>query len=669
MQRITPAAYLLIGFMDGQRTVEEVWEIGQSRLAEEAPTQDEVIRLLSQLHAADILLCDVPPDTIELLYRSENKRKSKWMQNIRNPLAMRLRLYDPERVLVRCEPFIRPFFNWIGGLIWLAAVGYAFFLIVVHWPEFSENVTDRVLAPENLVLVWIIFPILKAFHEFGHAFAVKLMKGEVHEMGIIFLVFTPIPYVDASASSAFRSKWERMLVGGAGMAVELLIAAVAVFIWVNIEPGFVRAVAYNVILIAGVSSLLFNINPLLRFDGYYMLMDLLEIPNLSQRGMRYMAYLLQRYIFSIPDAEPPVSTKGERIWFILFTSASFVYRIFIYAAIILFIASNFFAAGILIAIWAVISMVFYPSYKGIKFLFSSPKLSRKRVKAVAISGVAVFFILGIIFMLPVPLSTRSEGVMWISDNGFVRAQADGFIDRLVAKPGEKSNPGDLLVECSDPLLSARIRVLESKLAELTALYESQFVSDYLQAQITGEEIKHVENELKVARAVEQDLRIYSRAAGIFLVPNAQDLDGRFVRRGEVIGYVVDPFNITVRVVVSQAEADLVRGRTRAVLIRLPEKLDEIIPAKLKREVPAATDQLPSKILGQAGGGNVAIDPTDQEGMKAFQKIFLFDIELPPKRALLKVGGRVYVRFDHGTEPLAWRWYQAIREILLKKFSK
>ena len=668
-QRVTPAAYLLIGLMDGRRTVDEIWEIGNSRLGEEAPTQDEFITLLSQLHAADILQCDVPPDTLELLQRSEKRGKSRWLQNVRNPLAMRFKLFDPEKFLVRFEPFVRPVFNWVGALVWLALVGYALFLVGVHWPEFTRNVTDRVLAPENLVLVWIIFPILKALHEFGHAFAIKLLKGEVHEMGIIFLVFTPIPYVDASSSLAFRSKWERALVGAAGMFVELFIAALAVIVWVNVEPGFVRSVAYNVVLIAGVSSLLFNVNPLLRFDGYYILMDLLEIPNLGQRGNRYLAYLVQRYLFGIRDAEPPLSSRGERIWFSIYSSAAFVYRIFIYTAIIVFIASNFFIAGVLIALWAIASMIIYPLFRGVKFLFSSPQLGRKRNRAILISALTLSVIIALIFIVPVPLGTSTEGVMWVPDNAFVRAGADSFVERLAAQPGEKVKPGQLLIECSDPLLPARIRVLESKLGELKALYESQFVSDRLKAQITEEEMKHVKEQLLDAREVERELRVYSPAAGTFLVPNPQDINGRFARRGEVVGYVVEPSIITVRVTVSQSEADLVRLRTRDVNIRLPENIEEILPARLIREVPAATAQLPSKILGQAGGGALALDPSDAQGMKAFQKIFLFDIELPKDSAMFKVGQRVYVRFDHGSEPLAWRWYQALREVLLRKFNQ
>ena len=285
------------------------------------------------------------------------------------------------RFLVRLQPLARAIFSWFGGLLWLAVVGTGIFLAGLHWPELTEDITDRVLAPKNIVLLWLTFPFLKAFHEFGHAFAIKKLGGEVHEIGMMLLVLTPIPYVDASSASAFRNKWERIMVGAAGMAVELFIAAIALFVWINIEPGAIRSILYNMIFIAGISSLLFNGNPLLRYDAYYMLGDLLEIPNLGPRGIRYLGYAAQRYLFGLRDLEPPLSAPGERVWFVFYTVASFAYRIFIYASIILFIASKFFVAGVVLAGWAMVSMIILPAGKGIRFLFSSPRLGRKRARA------------------------------------------------------------------------------------------------------------------------------------------------------------------------------------------------------------------------------------------------------------------------------------------------
>ena len=667
-QRFTPTAYLLIGLMDGQHTVQEIWEEVRSRLEEDAPTQEEMIRLLSQLHAVDVLQCDVPPDTAELLKRFEKRQSSKWKQNIRNPLSMRFSILDPERFLNRFQRLGHLIFSWLGAILWLAVVGTGIFLAGVHWPELTENITDRVLAPQNLVLMWLTFPFLKAFHEFGHAFAIKKFGGEVHEMGMMLLVLTPIPYVDASSASAFRTKWERMMVGAAGMGVELFIAALALFIWIDIEPGTVRAVLYNMIFIAGVSSLLFNGNPLLRYDAYYVLGDLLEIPNLGPRGLQYMGYLAQHYLFGLRDVEPPLSTPGERGWFVIYTIASFAYRIFIYASIILFIASKFFVAGMILAAWAAVSMILWPATKGVKFLLSSPRLGRKRARAILASSVALACIVAIISFVPVPLGTRAEGVLWIPEQSFVRAGTEGFIDRIIATPGSKVKQGEPLIECSDPFLPARIRVLESKLRELKALYDTQILSDRVQAEITSEEMKSVTGELDDARKRASELILYSSAEGTFLSPMAQDLPGRFVKRGELLGYVLDRSTLTARVVVSQSDVDFVRQRTLEVKIRFPEKLVETLPAVIKREVPAATDQLPSRTLSQQGGGEIAIDPRDTLGVKAFQKIFLFDIELPEQVRLYNVGSRVYVRFDHGWEPLIWRWYRSARQLFLRRFN-
>jgi putative peptide zinc metalloprotease protein len=667
-QRFTPAAHFLIGLMDGERTVEEIWKAGRSRYGEDAPTQEEMIRLLSQLHAVDALQSDVPPDTLELLRRFEKRPTAKWKQNIRNPLAMRFSLFDPERVLVWGAPFVRPLFGWLGALVWLVVVAIGVILAGLHWPELTENVTDQVLAPKNLILLWFIFPALKAIHEFGHAFTIKLFGGEVHEMGIMFLVLTPIPYVDASSAIAFRSKWERILVGAVGIGVELFVAALALIVWVNVEPGGVRAVLYNVIIIGGVSSLLFNGNPLLRYDGYYVLSDLLEIPNLGSRGTQYLGYLVQHYLFGVRDAEPPVSTTGERVWFILYTVSSFAYRIIIYIAIIQFIASKFLAAGLLLALWAAVSMLVLPLVKSAKFLFSSPRLGRKRTRAVTVTAVALAIVVAIVTLVPVPLSTVAEGVLWFPEESFVRARTDGFVERLVTAPGTQVKPGDLLVECSDPLLPARIKILDAQLRELQVQYNMNERTDRVQAQVALDEIEQVKQQLDHARARLDELKIYSRAQGIFFVPTAQDLPGRFFKRGQEVGYVLSKSAMAARTVVHQSDVDLVRNRTRGVKLRLPERITETLPSALVREIPAGTDQLPARVLSQLGGGEVAIDPRDQKGVKAFQRVFMFDIELPPQVYHFNVGGRVYVRFYHGLEPLAWRWYREVRQLLLKRFN-
>ncbi len=668
MQRFTPAAYRLVGMMDGSRTVQAIWDQQKEKHGDDAPTQEDVIRLLTQLHAVDALRGDVLPDMEEMDQRFESQRMMRLTQNLKSPLFLRFSLFDPERILSRFVPLVRPLFGWIGAFLWLAAVAPAMVLVALHWPELSRNVVDRVLAPSNLIVLWLTFPVLKALHEFGHGFAVKVKGGEVHDMGIMLLVFTPIPYVDASAASAFRRKNERILVGSAGMLVEFFCAALAVFVWVNAQPGPLRALAFNVMFIAGVSSLLFNGNPLLRYDAYYVLTDLLEIPNLGSRGIRYVMYLAQKYLLGIKSAEPPESTPGERFWFLVYTPAAFAYRVLIYGGIVLFVASRFFFIGILFAIWALINMLILPLGRAIGFLANSPALSRKRWRAVTVAAVLGLLAIVGITVVPVPLGTISEGVVWIPEDAFVRAATDGFVREVLASAGRPVQKGTPLVRCEDPLLEARIQVLKARLQELQARYDTEILRDRVAAEITVDEIDHVTAQLKDIQRQKEDLTIQAWAGGTFVLPDPEDLPGRFLKRGELIGYVLSPEIATIRAVVSQGDVDLVRSRTRSVGVRLVEAPASVLSAQLRREVPAATQDLPSRTLSLEGGGEIPVDPRQLLNLQSFQKIFLFDVELTElKPEDLFLGGRVYVRFDHGAEPLIWRWYRTMRRLFLKRF--
>src|SRR6185436_6627027 len=297
--RFSPVANLVIGLMDGKRTLREIWDIACTRLGDDAPTQDEVINMLASLHRADVLQSDAHPDIRELHERNVAQERLKLKQYIQNPLALRFPLFDPDRLLTWLNPVTRHLFGWLGALFWILLVGWALVLVGAHWGELTKDITDRVLAVENLLLMGLAFPVAKLIHEFGHGLAVKAKGGEVHEMGIMLLVLMPLPYVDASASIAFREKRERILVGAAGMLSELFLAALAMFVWVNVEPGLLRALAYNVMIVAGISTLVFNGNPLLRFDGYYIFSDLLEIPNLGQRANAYLGYVVKRHVLGV----------------------------------------------------------------------------------------------------------------------------------------------------------------------------------------------------------------------------------------------------------------------------------------------------------------------------------------------------------------------------------
>lgn len=665
--RFSAEAYSVVGLLDGRRTLNEIWLDACEKLKDNMPTQDEVIGLLAQLHRADLLQTEVIPDIVDLSNRKKQQQRNTFLSNLRSPMAMRFTLFDPDRFLNRTALTGRLLYGWVGILLWLGVVLPALFLVGVNWTELTSNISDAVFKLENIFVIWLVYPVVKLLHEFGHAWAVKRWGGEVHEMGVMFLVLMPVPFVDASAASGFPSRYQRMLVGASGILIELFVAGVAMLVWANVEPGAVHAVAYDVLLIAGLSTLLFNGNPLLRYDGYYVLADFLEIPNLAQRGNRFLGYLAQRYLFAIKEATRPDESPGEVRWLVSYSLCSFFYRIFIAVRIAIFVAGKFFFIGILLALWSVVSMIFMPIIKWIKAMQQDYRMRsvRSRILTVCVTIFAVLLLF--ICAVPLPLYTTTQGVVWVPEHAQVFVGADGFIQQLQSAPGGLVKKGAPLVQSAAPELNTQVQLLEAKLGEYQARYRLALIGDRTEYLILREEIERITLELSLARQRQSEQLIVSPDAGIFLVLQEEDLPGRFATRGSPIGYVVDFSRVGVRAIISQDDIDRVRNDTRKVEVRLAENIAEVLPSKIIREVPAASQDLPSMALSIEGGGPFALDPQERTTPQSFEKLFQFDIELPPSH-LDRIGGRVFVRFSHTSEPLVFRWYRALRRLFLQQFE-
>ena len=668
-QRFSPAAYQFIGLMNGVNTVQQLWDVTNEQEGDAAPTQEEIIRLLGQLHSSDALICDVPPDSRELFRRFQRHEKMKWKSRFWSPLAVKFPFWDPDDFLDRTLPLIKPLLSRVGFVLWLLIVLIAAISAIVNWDALTKDVIDQALTPNNLLILWFVYPVVKAVHELAHGYVIKRYGGDVHEIGIMLLVLVPVPYVDASSSWGFRDKRQRMLVGAAGIMAELLMGAIALFVWLNVQPGVVHVVAYNVILICGISTVLFNGNPLLRFDGYYVLSDGIEIPNLGNRSNTYLGYLIQRYLLKSKEATSPADTKGERWWLVIYGIAAFIYRIFIMFSIIMYIATKFFVVGILLAFWAVFTQVVMPFGKNILFLFTSPKLKKNRKRAVGLASLALIVLLALLFILPVPLWTRTEGVIWPSEKSHIRAGVNGFITEILTPEGSWVVQGQTLIASSDPFLIARVNVLEARKNEIEIQLHAVEAIDRVQAKLVREELKIVDADLAHARNQVADLTMRSSRAGYLVVPMASDLQDRFVKKGQLVAYVIDPSDhYTVRAVVSQDDVGLVRRRTYSVDIVIADWEVNSFQSNIIRNVPGGSYQLPTPALGTSGGGSFAIDPSDNKGRKSLERVFEYELQLPSGFRSTYLGGRVHIRFDHGFEPLGLQMYRSLRQLFLRTFN-
>ena len=381
-----------------------------------------------------------------------------------------------------------------------------------------------------------------------------------------------------------------------------------------------------------------------------------------------MVYLCEKFLFKRREAEPPISTTGERAWFVAFAVSSFFYRILVIMAILIFLGEQSLLLGVIFAAFTAFAWLIAPAVKIVNYLFSSPKLRRVRGRAMTASTIVTLGVLVLIFGVPIPLRTTGQGVVWLPEEGFARAGADGFVVRVGATPGTWVKPGDLLVETTDPELLTEVKVSEARVQEIEARHREQIVNDRVKAEIMDEERKFAMQTLERARERAGELAIKAKTEGEFVLPRAPDMPGRYVKKGELLAHVVNTEAIIVRAIVSQQDIDLVRNRTRRVDVRLAEHIADPVKASVKRIVPSASDQLPSAALGTQGGGTVAVDPSDKEGRKTVQKWFQVDVELPVEDRRLHVGGRAYLRFDHGWEPLGLQWYRRARQLFLARFN-
>ncbi|MBF0097328.1 MAG: peptidase M50 [Magnetococcales bacterium] len=668
--RLNSVAHGVLALFDGVRTLEQIWQYLCDRDGDQAPTQDEILLLLNQLHQANLLQSDRSADLQELGERRQNMRWQRIKQYLNNPLSFKVPLFDPDRLLSGLSLLLPR--AWLGWILffWLMLVGSGFVLAVLNWQALTSDLTTQVFTPDNMLLLWLAFPILKAIHELGHGLAVKILGGSCHETGLMLLVMVPVPYVDVSDCTVFANKYHRMLVGAAGMMAELVVAALAVWLWSWSMPGAGRAFLHQVIVLAGATTLIFNLNPLIRFDGYYIFADWLEIANLGQKANSYLGYLLQRYAFGNTMALPPPMGGGERPWLFFYALASFVYRMLLSLGIILLVAEHYFFVGVLLALWGTWTMLLLPMSKQVKGLFHNDELAGKRGRVVLVLGVLAGLVVLPILFWPVSDWTMSEGVVWMPEESRLRVAVSCFGDQVLQPSGSHVRQGEALVTCTDPELAAQVVQLRARLAEVDARIALAMTADRVQTQMVQAEREQVLGQLADAQWRQAAMTVRSPHAGTFIMTEPNAFAGRFLQRGDALGYLIDPARFTLLTVVPQGEVDLVRRQTRAVELRSVDRIHEKLAARIVRAVPAASSELPSLALSLAGGGTIGLDPASHPGAepKALTALFQFELAFLAEATPTTLGNRVYVRFVHHDTPLAQQWYRGVRQMFLKRFA-
>ena len=449
--RLSEYAYPIVAMLDGKRSVNEIWHAIVQKLGDMVPTQQELISLLSSLYKAGLIRSGLSQ------YRGATRRiRKETTQNVVGQIKISIgnqsALYDPDRFLNRTKDITRFVFHPLSIFLYVTLLLVAGLQFWIHIESFGQVSADSLLALENVLLMALIYPIVKIIHEFGHAYCVKHWGGEVHEMGVMFLVFFPVPYVDASASAVFPNKYARMLVGAAGILVELGITALAILVWISAEPSIIKALAYNVIVLCGISTLVFNGNPLLRFDAYYVLSDWWEEPNLGKVANSQCAYLAKKYLLKIQTQSGVIRTPWQNTKLVVYAVASYIYRIFVMLLIAVYVASGYFLLGVAVAIMSIYFGFVKPLYTFISSPFKDSELSQYPWRAKGSMFGMILVALIVLFVLPLPQSHTVEGIVVAQEDAYIRAPLSGNIEYRL-KTAQQVDSGELLVKLEPQALN------------------------------------------------------------------------------------------------------------------------------------------------------------------------------------------------------------------------
>lgn len=373
-------------------------------------------------------------------------------------------------------------------------------------------------------------------------------------------------------------------------------------------------------------------------------------------------------MLGVADVPAPATAAGERGWLIGYGLASLFYRTVVLFTIALYIAGRMFFIGVVLALWVVAAQLVLPLVRLLSYLASGASLQGQRGRAVAsVAGLAVMLLVGLT-LVPVGSATHAEGVVEVPPGSEVRAGTDGIVAQVLVADGQSVSPGEPLVILDDPLLPAEVKRLEWRVRELERRRDRASLEERVKKQMADDELERARAALDDAKARLERLVVRSTASGTVSIDGADNLPGRFARRGDLLVRVRRAADATARVVVTQADAARVRGDTRELAVRLASLPGVSLPARLVRELPAATDRLPDASLGTGGGGRIHVDARDRSGRKSLERVFQFEVALPGSAHAYRPGTRAHVRFRHGAEPLATQWYHQLRNLFRARFE-
>ncbi|HEY7309098.1 MAG TPA: biotin/lipoyl-binding protein [Gemmataceae bacterium] len=470
--RLKDNEYFLLRYLDGKHTLEDAQKEYEAQYRPDRLKLEDVEAFAQQLINAGLAQNESPRAGKQLYEQRAKRRRSEWMQALTNILYIKLPVFDPDALLKRM-------LHWVGWIfsLWFFALSVglmlsAALLVATHFETFRSKLPEQHMffRFQTVMWMWAALGAVKVIHEFGHGLSCKVFGGEVHEMGALLLCLSPALYCNVSDAWTLPSKWHRIIISAAGIYVELVIASIATFVWWNSATHpFINNLALSLMVVCSVSTVVFNANPLMRYDGYYVLADWLEIPNLRERSNKFLKNLVLEHCLGVEVTPEPYMALGRRVLFVVYAVGSYIYRWVVTFAILWFLYSflrpyKLEVLSQMLALGAASSMAGWPLFRLGKSIYRRGRLpDMKKWRVLASTAVLTALIL-FACLVPVPVSRIRGNALIQADpsaEGKVYVQHDGILKKLYVRPGDTVTAGQELAEFSDVELDAELHKFQN----------------------------------------------------------------------------------------------------------------------------------------------------------------------------------------------------------------
>ena len=665
--RIDDGTHGLLELLDGRTRVDDIWQRNLERHGDQAGTQEDMIGLLAALHEAQLLTSNQKLNAEQMFARRTDAETRERKERYLNPLFMRFSLFDPDPWLAATRPLWGPLTGRPALISWLFLVAGALVVLAPEWQRLSRELAAfQPFSAGSVAIFFFVYPLLKLVHELAHGAMVKKAGGEVHEMGIALMVLLPIPFVDASSSAACPDKGTRIAVSAAGILVELGAAALAALVWSATQPGLVHEIALTTMVIGSLSTLLFNGNPLLKFDGYFILADALEIPNLAERSRSYWLSLGRRRFFGVTEEPPRFADRLEKAWVQAYGVLSTLYRLVLMATIVIMLSGSYFFFGVILAFWALYTAVGRPLLRLASVVLSDHQVPRRR--ALTVCALACTLLVVLLGAVSWPTRIATQGVVWLPDDAILRSPDNCEVVEEHVADGTWVTRGAALFDCTNPELETDAAVLRARLDELLARRAGLAVNDRVDEQVLTHQIDALTGQLQQTEKQIAALSIVAASDGMYVRPSTEALLGQHLQQGELAAYVVPNGVRTVRLAVPEDAAGALPGAGSIASVRVA-KPDEAFTfeAPISRQSPSAVLSVPTVALTTIGGGP---HPAKPEGDGAEVTNPVIDVELlwPADTPPAPVGSHVSVIIRGPEATAAARIVDSVRRTFLSHLS-